>query len=238
MTMLEFNLFTFNSRVFPGIDHLVVRQNDRVRIRIGNLTMTNHPIHLHGHEFEVAGTDGGWTPRASRWPEVTVDVAVGQMRAIEFDATDEGDWAFHCHKSHHTMNAMGHNVPTMIGVDHRDVVHQISKLIPDYMVMGERGMADMAEMEMPLPDNTLPMMTGVGPMGPLEMGGMFTIVKVRRDQKPGDYADPGWYAHPTGTVAHEWTGAAPAAERQVEPDASRIGVGLSARKPSAHSGHR
>ena len=88
MTMLEFNLFAFNSRVFPGIDSMVVRQNDRVRIRIGNLTMTNHPIHLHGHEFEVAGTDGGWTSRGSRWPEVTVDVAVGQMRAIEFDATD------------------------------------------------------------------------------------------------------------------------------------------------------
>ena len=153
---------------------MVVRQNDRVRIRIGNLTMTNHPIHLHGHEFEVTGTDGGWTPRGSRWPEVTTDVAVGQMRAIEFDATDEGDWAFHCHKSHHTMNAMGHDVPTMIGVDHRDVVQKISKLIPDYMVMGERGMADMGEMEMPLPDNTLPMMTGQGPFGAMEMGGMFT----------------------------------------------------------------
>ena len=63
MTMLDFNLFNFNSRVFPGIDPLVVRSDDRVRIRIGNLTMTNHPIHLHGHEFEVTGTDGGWTPR-------------------------------------------------------------------------------------------------------------------------------------------------------------------------------
>ena len=93
------------------------RKGDRVRIRIGNLTMTNHPIHLHGHEFVVTGTDGGWTEPRSRWPEVTVDLAVGQMRAIEFDATDPGDWAFHCHKSHHTMNAMGHDVPTMIGVD-------------------------------------------------------------------------------------------------------------------------
>ena len=130
MTMLDFNLFNFNSRVFPGIDHMVVRHNDRVRIRIGNLTMTNHPIHLHGHEFEVTGTDGGWTPRGSRWPEVTADIAVGQMRAIEFDATDEGDWAFHCHKAHHTMNAMGHEVPTMIGVDHRGVVQQIKQADP------------------------------------------------------------------------------------------------------------
>src|SRR3990170_6029232 len=105
------------------------------------------------------------------------------------------------------MNAMGHDVPTMIGVDHRDVVKKITTLIPDYMVMGERGMADMAEMEMPLPDNTLPMMGGAGPFGSVEMGGMFTVVKVRDDQKPRDYADPGWFRHPAGTVAYEWTGA-------------------------------
>jgi manganese oxidase len=205
-TMLDFNLFTFNSRVFPGIDPLVCRMGDNVRIRIGNLTMTNHPIHLHGHEFVVAGTDGGWVPPVARWPEVTTDVAVGQMRAIEFEATEPGDWAFHCHKSHHTMNAMGHDVPTMIGVDHKDVVHQIQKLVPDYMVMSERGMADMGEMEMPLPDNTLPMMTGQGQFGPIEMGGMFTVVKVREGLARNDYRDPGPYKYPERTVAYEWTG--------------------------------
>ena len=205
-TMLDFNLWCWNSRVFPAIDPLVARRGDRVRIRVGNLTMTNHPIHLHGHEFEVAGTDGGWTPPASRWPEVTTDIAVGQMRAVEFVASEPGDWAFHCHKSHHTMNAMGHGVPTMIGVDHRGLVDKIRKLVPDYMVMGERGMADMGEMEMPLPDNTLPMMTGQGPMGPLEMGGMFSVLKVREGLAAGDYRDPGWYTHPAGTIAREWTG--------------------------------
>ncbi len=206
MTMLEFNLWTWNSRAFPGIDPLIVRKNDKVRIRIGNLTMTNHPIHLHGHEFLVTGTDGGPTPKTSRQYEITEDIAVGQMRQLEFLADEEGDWAFHCHKSHHTMNAMGHDVPTLIGVEHRGVARQITRLIPDYMVMGERGMADMAEMEMPLPDNTLPMMTGAGPFGSVEMGGMFSVVKVRRDQKRGDYTDPGWFKHPEGTVAHEWTG--------------------------------
>ncbi len=202
-TMLDFNLWTWNSRAFPGIDPLVCRMNDRVRIRIGNLTMTNHPIHVHGHEFEVTGTDGGWVPKSARWPEVTTDIAVGQMRAIEFDATEPGDWAFHCHKAHHAMNAMGHGVPTMIGVDHRHAAKKLVKLIPDYMVMGERGMADMGEMEMPLPDNTLPMMTGSGPFGAIGMGGMFTTVKVRKEQKPGDYKDPGWYKHPAGTVAFQ-----------------------------------
>ena len=209
MTMVDFNLWSWNSRVFPGIDSFNVRQGDKVRFRIGNLTMTNHPIHLHGHEFTITGTDGGPTPKSSRWPEVTTDIAVGQMRQIEFLADEPGDWSFHCHKSHHTMNAMGHNVPTMIGVDHSNIAKKITNLIPDYMAMSERGMHDMTEMEMPLPDNTAAMMTGTGPFGAVGMGGMFSVLKVRKDQKPGDYADPGWYPHPPGEVAFEWTGALP-----------------------------
>ena len=233
--MLEFNLWTWNSRVFPGIDHLPVRLGDRVRIRIANLTMTNHPIHIHGHDFAVALTDGGWVPKSARWPETTTDVPVGAIRAVEFVADNPGDWAFHCHKSHHVMNAMGHDVPTMIGVDHRGVAEKVLRLVPDYMVMGERGMADMGEMEMPLPDNTLPMMTGSGPFGAMEMGGMFTVVKVRRDLARNDYRDPGWYQHPRGTVAYEWTGEPPRADRK--PAAKPQGVELKARKPSGHAGH-
>ena len=144
------------------------------------------------------------------------------------------------------MNAMGHGVPTMIGVDHRGVARQIGSLIPDYMVMGERGMADMAEMTMPLPDNTVPMMTGDGPFGSVEMGGMFSVLKVRAGQKPGDYSDPGWYEHPPGTVAWEYTGplpeparfaaegpgVMPTAERPVRP------VEVQVRKPAGgHGGH-
>ncbi|KAB8065021.1 multicopper oxidase family protein [Janthinobacterium violaceinigrum] len=239
MTMTDFNLFTFNSRVFPGIDPMVVRQGDKVRVRVGNLTMTNHPIHMHGHEFEVTGTDGGWTRPESRWPEVTTDIAVGQMRAVEFTATDLGDWAFHCHKSHHTMNAMGHDVPTMIGVDHQGVAAKINQLVPGYMVMGERGMADMGEMQMPIPDNTLPMMAGDGPFGAIGMGGMFTTVKVRKDQKPGDYRDPGWYKHPAGSVAYEWTGALPEPVRGqgAGKAAAKGSVEMTVRKPAGHSGH-
>ena len=242
-TMLDFNLFTFNSRAFPGIDPMAVRKGDRVRIRIGNLTMTNHPIHLHGHEFEVAGTDGGWVPKSARWPEVTTDVAVGQMRAIEFLADAPGDWAFHCHKAHHTMNAMGHNVPTMIGVDQRGVAEKIGKLVPDYMIMGDTGGA-MGDMQMPLPDNTLPMMTGQGPYGGVEMGGMFTVVKIREGLARNDYKDPGWYQQPRGTQAYEWTGslAEPARSKseggQSMPSSGKpMNMEMNVRKPSGHSGH-
>jgi FtsP/CotA-like multicopper oxidase with cupredoxin domain len=245
MTMLDFNLWAWNSRIFPGIDSLNVRQHDKVRLRIGNLTMTNHPIHLHGHEFQVTGTDGGPLPRSARWPEVTTDIAVGQMRQIEFVADEQGDWALHCHKSHHTMNAMGHDVPTLIGVDHQGVAGKINQLIPDYMTMGARGMADMSEMQMPIPDNTAPMMSGQGPFGSVAMGGMFSVLKVRKDQKPGDYKDPGWFKHPAGTVAHEYTGAMtePArfkSEGGPSMPAARTdaaGIVLKARKPSSHTGH-
>ncbi|MFZ5841253.1 MAG: copper oxidase, partial [Pseudomonadota bacterium] len=54
---------------------------------------------------------------------------------------------------------------------------------------------------LPGPENTLPMMAGEGQFGPLEMGGMFTVVKVRNDMKVGDYRDPGWYAYPPDKIA-------------------------------------
>jgi FtsP/CotA-like multicopper oxidase with cupredoxin domain len=203
--MTNFNVWTMNSRVFPGIDTMNVRQGDRVRIRAGNLTMTNHPIHLHGHRFEVTCTDGGWIRPEARWLETTIDIGVGQMRAIEFAATELGDWAFHCHKSHHTLNTAGHNVQSMIGVDQRGVAERIANLVPGYIAENKKGSAADST-KLPLPENTLPVRTGDGPFGNLEMGGMFTILKIRKDQKPGDYTDSGWYEHPQGSVAYEWNG--------------------------------
>jgi manganese oxidase len=67
---------------------------------------------------------------------------------------------------------------------------------------------------MPMPDNTLPMMTGFGQFGPIEMGGMFSVVKVREGLARDDYKDPGWYQHPSGTVAYEVKGSAPEAPRR------------------------
>jgi len=200
-TMTEFNMWTFNSRVFPGIDPLVVRKGDRVRIRIANMSMHDHPIHIHGFNYTVTETEGGQVPKSAQFPEATVNVAVGAIRAMEFVADEPGDWPLHCHKSHHTMNAMGHSIPNMLGVKHDDLDAKIHSLLPGYMSMGESGMADMAQMRMPLPENTLPMMMGEGPFGPLEMGGMFTVIKVRENLARGDYRDPGWYEHPPGTVA-------------------------------------
>ncbi|MGN6284253.1 MAG: multicopper oxidase family protein [Afipia sp.] len=235
--MLDFNMWTWNARVFPGIDSLPVRLGDRVRIRMGNLTMTNHPMHLHGHEIFVTCTDGGWVPESARWPEVTIDLPVGAMRAFEFVADAPGDWAFHCHKSHHAMNAMGHDVRNFVGIQKKDLAKSVRKLVPDYMPMGSAGMADMGAMEMPLPDNTLPMMTGFGPFGPIEMGGMFTTVKIREGMGANDYTDPPAYNHPAGTVAYE-VEAPEAAPAKSSPSPAAPTPPMRAVKPSMnHKGH-
>ncbi|HEV1999937.1 MAG TPA: copper oxidase [Xanthobacteraceae bacterium] len=212
--MTDFNMWTFNSRVFPGIDPLAVRLGDRVRVRMGNLTMTNHPIHLHGHTFSVTATDGGWLQESARWPESTTDVPVGAVRVMEFVADASGDWAFHCHKTHHAMNAMGHNVRNFIGVQRKDLAKRISAVVPEYHPMGTSGMAEMGEMEMAMSENTLPMMTGFGQFGPIEMGGMFTVVKIRQGLAVNDYRDPGSYQHPARTVAYESKDQAPVPARK------------------------
>jgi FtsP/CotA-like multicopper oxidase with cupredoxin domain len=203
--MLDFNMFTFNSKVFPGIEPLVAKTGDRVRIRIGNLSMDDHPIHLHGYNFKITGSDGGPRPEAAQHPDTTVLVPVGATRDIEFVANEPGDWALHCHKSHHTMNAMGHDIPNTLGMDHKGLEEKIRALLPGYMAMGEKGMSDMQDHSkvMPGPKNTLPMMSGKGPYGNLEMGGMFTLLKVRDGLS--SYQDPGWYQQPPGTSARPIT---------------------------------
>lgn len=200
--MTEFDLWTMNSKVFPFIDSLVAQTGERVRIRIGNLSMWNHPMHLHGVQFEITGSDGGRWPQNQWRKEVTEIIGVGQTRDLEFTAVP-GDWAFHCHMSHHTMNAMGHDIPNTIGANQSEAGQKIRALVPGYMAMGEHGMAEHQEHvdmgHMPGPVNTLPMMMGEGRFGKLEMGGMFTLVKVR-DQLDGD---PGWFAPPEGTQARK-----------------------------------
>jgi len=202
--MQDFDLWTFNGKTFPAIEPLVCRTGERVRIRVGNLSMWNHPIHLHGHIFQITGSDGGRWPKSQWRSEVTEIVGVGQMRDIEFDAI-AGDWAFHCHMSHHTMGPMGHEIPNTIGVAQRDLDAELRAQLPGYMSMGEKGMSehqDHVDMgHMVGPENTLPMMTGKGPYGNLEMGGMFTTVKVRDNIAAGDFSDPGWYQSANNRVA-------------------------------------
>jgi hypothetical protein len=125
------------------------------------------------------------------------------------------------------MNAMGHEIPNLIGVNQKGIEEKISKELPGYMAMGEKGMHEHLahSKHMKGPENTLPMMGGDGPFGPIGMGGMFTVLKVHEDipdfktaeeytkqvKLPGDF---GWYNNPPGTVAD----IAPGYEKKIDPN--------------------
>ena len=196
MEMTDFNVLTMNGRVFPGTEPLVVQTGQRVRIRFGNLgAMEHHPIHLHGYQFRMVEIDGNPIPESVQWMQNTVLVSVGSTHAVEFIADAPGDWAMHCHMSHHVMNQMGHAALNLIGVDTDKVDAKVRKaLIPGFMQMGQDGMAAMGDMNMGMPRNSIPMQGGQGQFDPITMGGMFTILKVR--DRLANYDDPGWYAYP------------------------------------------
>jgi hypothetical protein len=103
---MEFNWLTVNGVSAPATTPLLARVGSRVRIRIVNLGMDHHPIHLHGNQFVVTGTEAGRAPESTWRPENTVLVGVAQARNIEFDAKYPGNWMLHCHLPHHMMNSM------------------------------------------------------------------------------------------------------------------------------------
>jgi len=103
---MEFNWLTFNGVSGPAITPMLARLGSRVRLRIVNLGMDHHPIHLHGNQFVVTGTEGGRAPESTWCPMNTVLVGVAQARVIEFDAKYPGAWMLHCHLPHHMMNSM------------------------------------------------------------------------------------------------------------------------------------
>ena len=199
--MMDFNVFTFNGRTFPGTEAMVAKKGEKVRLRIGNLsTMSHHAIHLHGYYFKVVATDGGQIPEAGQWPETTVHMPTGSTRTVELVANAPGDWVIHCHMLHHVMTQMGHQFGNIIGIDTDGLNKKMKKLIPGYMTMGASGMGDMGDMGMAVPKNSLPMVGGAGQYDYITMGGMFTMLKVR-ETLPADGSDPGWYKSPPGTLA-------------------------------------
>ncbi len=206
--MVDFNVLTFNAKIAPATQALVARTGERVRIRIGNLSaMDHHPIHLHGHSFLVTETDGGVIPAAGRWPEVSLLVPTGSTRTLEFVADNPGDWALHCHMTHHLMTQMGHDVPNLIGVEHSLFDEKIGAVVPEFTnVPGDMPRdvvsdtpTDQAGGDDSVPANSLPMISTRGPFGYVTMSGMFTVLKVRDQLSSTGEAEP--YVHPPGTLA-------------------------------------
>lgn len=203
--MSDFNILTMNGRVFPDTEPLVARTGQRVRIRLANLSaMDHHPIHLHGYEFRETAIDGTRIPEDQQRWMVTTLVGVGETRDIELVADAPGDWAMHCHMTHHVMNQMGHSFPNMVGVDATGYDERARNLVPGYMTMGANGMGDMTDSGMPIPPNSIPMKKGPGqfPGADISLGGMSNVLKVRDeidDAALATNADPGWFEQPAGT---------------------------------------
>lgn len=108
---MEFNWLTINGKSGPATTPMIVKLGERVRIRMVNLGMDHHPMHLHGNQFYITGTEGGRIPESAWYPGNTVLVGVAQARDIEFEAKYPGDWLLHCHLPHHMMN----NMISMVG---------------------------------------------------------------------------------------------------------------------------
>jgi FtsP/CotA-like multicopper oxidase with cupredoxin domain len=87
-----------------GGDTLKVRSGDRVTLEIMNMSMMSHPMHLHGHHFQVVGIDGKEINGAVR---DTVLVPPNQSVTVTFDAKNPAKaWAFHCHHLYHMAAGM------------------------------------------------------------------------------------------------------------------------------------
>ena len=155
---MEFNWLTLNGKAGPATTPMIVKQGERVRIRMVNLGMDHHPMHIHGNQFYVTGTEGGRIPESRWFRENTVLVGVAQARNIEFDAVYPGEWMLHCHLPHHMMNQMvsmvgpmgqaGHGVQTGGGMEEgMGIVRQGTALSEDLAPKFGRGMGDSTEKE-------------------------------------------------------------------------------------------
>lgn len=117
LEMTEFNYFTMNGRPGPDIVPMSAKLGEKVRIRVANLSMLSHPVHLHGHSFRITDWGAGFLPPHQQILANTNDISSAEARAFEFTAERLGKWLFHCHFMHHTMNDM-HRRPIPGGGGH------------------------------------------------------------------------------------------------------------------------
>lgn len=114
--MSDFNYFTMNGRPGPDIVPMAAKRGEKVRIRVANLSMLSHPIHLHGHTFKITDWGGGFLPPHQHIAANTTSVSNAEVRTVEFEAKLLGKWLFHCHFQHHIMNDMHRRpIPGILG---------------------------------------------------------------------------------------------------------------------------
>jgi FtsP/CotA-like multicopper oxidase with cupredoxin domain len=167
---MEFNWLTINGKAGPATTPMIVRQGERVRLRLVNLGMDHHPMHIHGHQFYVTGTEGGRVPETAWYPGNTVLVGVAQARDVEFEAAHAGNWMFHCHLPHHMMNSM----VSMVGQNMGGADEEQKKQVPGY----PQEMIMIMDKEVAKPQTY-----GLPPGWTASMMGMMTLVRVLPDKE-------------------------------------------------------
>ena len=197
---MEFNWLSFNGVAGPAITPMIARLGSRVRLRIINLGMDHHPIHLHGNQFVVTGTEGGRAPESTWCPMNTVLVGVAQARVVEFEAKYPGAWMVHCHLPHHMMNSMtdllrDRQIPTADVADMRAMsqMETLAKSVPFEHVHHSPiaanapsvpGFPQDAFMEMGMDDAVAkPETYGLPPNWSAGMMGMMTLIRVLPDKE-------------------------------------------------------
>ncbi len=92
--------WTIGGQVYPDADPIEIRKGERVRIRLRNMSMMAHPMHLHGHFFRVGDA----------WKDTVIVPAHMGTVALDFRADNPGRWLFHCHNAYHMEMGMAREV--------------------------------------------------------------------------------------------------------------------------------
>ncbi len=96
--------WSINGEMWPHVTPLMVKQGQRVEFELVNRTMMAHPMHLHGHAFQVVAIDGRPIQGAMR--DTVLVMPKGARVRVAFDANNPGRWAFHCHNLYHMQTGM------------------------------------------------------------------------------------------------------------------------------------
>ncbi|WP_339186706.1 multicopper oxidase domain-containing protein [Brevibacillus sp. FSL K6-6036] len=102
-------VFTINGETYPDIKPLNVKKGDKVKVTMVNKGSSDHPMHLHGHFFQVLSKDGK-ALTGSPLVKDTLNVKPGESYVVAFEADNPGEWMFHCHDLHHAAAGMVNSV--------------------------------------------------------------------------------------------------------------------------------
>lgn len=96
-------VWKLNGKEWPNVTPLKVKEGERVEMIFNNKSMMSHPMHLHGHVFQVTEIDGKKINGAMR---DTVNILPNSIVKVQFDANNPGAWMLHCHVLYHEMGGM------------------------------------------------------------------------------------------------------------------------------------